>query len=898
MADETQSPSDTEIPTTSTTDTQLEYPQLLIEASFESLLSHSHSSGSQSITIMPRSEHSLSESWSSLSENDLTQDDDLQSDATDTGSLIDVSTTGDVHTVDDYGESSDAEEDDQDEIEEEANNAVTDDTDSDGDVRVRKLHHITPHLQESIRLDDSTVIVDASGATSLQASRVYTNAEIRASSMQDQSESFSDETVGFIKMSMSSENMKPKQRPYHILYHGSTFSSPEIKSDVLGKIGAALISSSDHHKLDDDVESPCYHVVPSEFGPGSRPSTADLIPIPTQMHISDCTVLEPQPFDSLGSSIRLQLSNGRTVVSRQASIWDVGHKQQWMQPDLCVIVVSQHEAREGRLKAQRIAEFSHRHRVPVLSLRQEAGWNGDSLLADADPHMLHKSVQSTSHVENKMLLDVDSFLALDTEQLNRHLNYITTSAVSAAKAQNLFTSQLLMPFRRVYSRLTSFRAPKVADQLVGQDRNWIFETLGSQSSPLPPIRQEKQKSTFHWKTEARAFVLTALSRTMIMVVFAILTTVMLSTGGAWLAQLTTAMISTNGNPTISPVSTFEALHLPSSVSSLPAATTPVQSFALSAPLQAIEQQVQDWVPVSHGVKKDVKKQAETAVSTVGEYMDTKACHNIVPAHIAPSLKVDAAFFRSGQSLFDVRVQRVGERITAKVEKQADGTAVILIKRKECYGQLTVYLDQADRHVCASIDLENSVGEVLTLWMKSLRGKGHKHKTAKRYANEYARILEVRTTKSGFVNNALELQYSAARGIGAAVEAVEKTAVKHVKGCHKNKGQCFGHDLGISKELSDSVQQVKLVSGDLVENTRKQIAETTKYARLRANEAAEHAKGEVSKAVQAVQSSIGELSTYKRVWHGKVTNKLAEAQHRARGLVKKSRVHGKKVRGSG
>lgn len=67
----------------------LRYPQILLQASFASLLSSSFPSTTESQpSTMSMSEHSLSESWTSLSEADYGPDEDTRSQTTGVVSLL------------------------------------------------------------------------------------------------------------------------------------------------------------------------------------------------------------------------------------------------------------------------------------------------------------------------------------------------------------------------------------------------------------------------------------------------------------------------------------------------------------------------------------------------------------------------------------------------------------------------------------------------------------------------------------------------------------------------------------------------------------------------------------------------------------------------------------------
>src|SRR2546421_10995050 len=90
---------------------QLDYPQIFLDFSLESLLSHSNAG--RMTTSAPEShlepDNLLSESWATLSNSDYSREDDLRSETTDVGSLVSNNGTEDVHSIEDDLESEDEE---------------------------------------------------------------------------------------------------------------------------------------------------------------------------------------------------------------------------------------------------------------------------------------------------------------------------------------------------------------------------------------------------------------------------------------------------------------------------------------------------------------------------------------------------------------------------------------------------------------------------------------------------------------------------------------------------------------------------------------------------------------------------------------------------------------------
>jgi hypothetical protein len=416
-----------ELPSSETLD--LQYPQLLLQASFASLLSSSFSSASQSrILPMPASEHSLSESWASLSEADYTPDEDSRSEITGTFSLL--------GTTPSEGLQSDEEQEDIHEPEEGHDEAPTDSDDpaelpTPIQTSISQLHDAQPY--------DSTYTIGAPSPNAIKFveaesrpighGRVDLMHSVKVFDEKEKARLAKDiakvhravQLNGTIRMTTSQGSIR-RDRPFRLLYGGSPRAT-ETRAEILKKVGDVLVASSSvdmRHNLD----ASRYHVIPSEFGPGSSPNYAELIPLQfQQMIVDECVSAVAFKQDSAHTQIRLKYKGGQLTLS----VWDgaayrVPRGSGWDPPDLAIIFVSESDDNERQLFSGRLNEFTSRHHIPTLVVRDENDWSASYDYIVPDRRSLHMCVESrTTGILQLLPIDLSSFINLDAGQLNKHI---------------------------------------------------------------------------------------------------------------------------------------------------------------------------------------------------------------------------------------------------------------------------------------------------------------------------------------------------------------------------------------------------------------------------------------------------------------------------------------------
>ncbi len=417
-------------PETSTADAvDLRYPQILLQASFASLLSSSFPSTSDlKVTTMPASEHSLSESWASLSEADYNLDEDTRSEATGIVSLLGTTTSEDSQ--------SDEEDEQTPDPEGTQENAAAETTEP---VELPTPVQLSVAQLRDVRPYDSTSTIGAPSPNAIKfvepdswpigSGRVDLVHTVKIFDEQEKAMLWPGvgrgaQLNGTIRMTTSKDTIR-RDGPFRLLYSGFP-QAAEGRPEILRKIGDVLVASSDV-QAQQNTEASRYHVIPSEFGPGSSPNYAELIPLPfQQMIVDECVDAEVLRKELTHNSIQLKYKSGQSILS----FWDsagyrVSRSSGWSRPDLAIIFVRRGDDLARQLSSGRLNEFTSRHHIPTLVIRDDDEWSTTYDYIVPDRRSLHMNVESRATGPIHFVpIDLSSFINLDAGQLNRHIAYL------------------------------------------------------------------------------------------------------------------------------------------------------------------------------------------------------------------------------------------------------------------------------------------------------------------------------------------------------------------------------------------------------------------------------------------------------------------------------------------
>jgi hypothetical protein len=422
---------------------QLKYPQILLDISLESLLSHSNASTMTSLGPEPHIEpdNLLSESWATLSNSDYSREDDLRSEITDVGSLVSNNGAEDIHSIEDDSESEDDEEQPSSNNDDESPQASDPLAHQPQPASTSLAHEGTAMLEN----DQLSVLefkeprVDGwpeAGQIDVKHTiRIFNEAEARQILGTVEPSTIPAKIVGTVRMSMSRTSLE-LDRPFRVFYVGN----PTARDDILLKIASALLAGVDPDSGYRDLESSRYHVLPQHYGPGAPSGGADLVPIQkTQMVVDE--IRSAFYKDEHQSEIEVSLKNGSHYSSRlKGSTFEITSTTQSFVPDIALFYTSEDDSPVLRQILHCAHKFMLRHHIPSMIISGEVSWTLSSNLLPLKLQSLHVCVESKasetqdSRILRRLPIDFNTFEKLDSKQLNKNLACLIDPALLTAPA--------------------------------------------------------------------------------------------------------------------------------------------------------------------------------------------------------------------------------------------------------------------------------------------------------------------------------------------------------------------------------------------------------------------------------------------------------------------------------
>ncbi len=420
-----------------------EFPQIPLHLSLDSLLVHSHSSSrSPPSNIMAPSESglpSLEDSWASLTDVESSNDDDLQSEHTDVGSLLDVHSSDDVRSVIEGVDESDGESDSSGQ-EEDVADTSTEDLGR-GTILTASTQQEEGSHHWGVPIAEATCTVPNVDIVGKNA--VRTHSTIRPLSEADQyklqrhlgNEEVSTKHSSVITMTVLEEGLDLNTLEYFkIVLLGRQIE--QFKPEVQRKLGDVLVSRTvTSHSTPTSLSR--FHLVPNSFGPGSSPEFADLVAIDKQIDFECYDLIEEDNLLPHRPSFTLRNSQTHSEI---ASSWNgreyVVAKPRWTLPDLAVICVHLDDNHKMDAESHRMLRFAARHGIPSILIRMDRAWYGDYSNNLWDTKSLCESITPEHATDSPPILqqlpvDIATLLNLDPTLLNQHIAYITSMAEPA-----------------------------------------------------------------------------------------------------------------------------------------------------------------------------------------------------------------------------------------------------------------------------------------------------------------------------------------------------------------------------------------------------------------------------------------------------------------------------------
>lgn len=645
------------------------YPSLPLDLSLDSLLAHSPNLASSSSLTMTKSETdtaSLAESWTSLAETDISHEDDVHSEHTDVGSLLDVHSSDDIHSVID-AECHDRDPDP-------GHNSDTDEHGSD-------ISNSEPPLPFSPW--------DRSGLHAAQSFSDLGNSFTEAQPSDSRStvpmhysveNSFNEQEnrelrrhlpgrhySGFTRMGLSTQGVDLNTLDYFkVILLGASIE--QFRPEIQRKLGDVLVSQGGSSQFSSRGSVTRFHLVPNTFGPGAEPDFADLVAIDKQIDFDCYDQVEEKHLPHSRTSLCLK---NRSTASELVSLWNgrefVVSQPRWISPDLAIVCVELDNAGKLDSSSHQMINFTERHQIPRIVIRMDRGWAGDygDILQDG---ALLQSIQKRSDQPPLGLqstlefpVDIAAFLNLESTLLNKHIAFV----VSRVDDESPDISPGLTPY---------------PDEL----REWMVSKL--------PKNVVALSSTRHF-VPVSIFSLTIITTSMI----GLLLSFLLSSPMYHLS-----MPSTTTDQLLQNLSATAA-------SSIPATLQVAQPSILSTALQSLAALARDdeaW-----------QQQLESASVSRNEAMRDSDAHFQVGIASASQLMVKlpkAATTSRKRSVLDVSLKRGDAILPMILQELFDGVYSVTLEPHDSYGDVEVKLSMSNPQVTEVLTLsfgERSLGKL-------------------------------------------------------------------------------------------------------------------------------------------------------------------------------------------
>lgn len=273
-----------------------------------------------------------------------------------------------------------------------------------------------------------------------------------------------------LHMKVSKQYLSPMNKPFHVAYYG-VGTARISRDELLGKIGAALVASAPPQDI-----SKCYNIFPTEFGPGSTPAFAELIPSQAQMIVDDITVLRHGP--DRPDTIRFALKQG-TIFESNTAIPTTGVAKAPWRPSLLVVHLCRDDLADDFYTAKQVIELAERHFWPLIVVSQDtAAGLYPPCSRDLNKEFVTQTADTSDFVEHP--IDLDTFLRIHTDQLNKHIRFVLDAA--ASKVQSLQSSSSIIDRVKVVTRQLFDRSSGGTSQA----NRYVLQMV--QTSPKPATR--------------------------------------------------------------------------------------------------------------------------------------------------------------------------------------------------------------------------------------------------------------------------------------------------------------------------------------------------------------------------------------------------------------------------
>lgn len=630
---------------------QLEFPQLLLEASLDSLLTHSHVSTmtSPAADTNLETDAPLSESWATLSNSDYSREDDLRSETTDVGSLVSQNGVEDVHSLGDHSDSEAGDEPQPSSNDEYAQRSSRSFGQQQSGASSQNLTEVGTTLSNS---HSEFIAFEEPGSwpEKGQVDLKHT-IDILDEADMDIPHTGAAQLCVTLRMTMSRTRLD-LQRPFRLLYIGNSNS----KQDILAKISDALIAGAEANFDARRGESSLYHIAPSAFGDDGTPTHGEPMAVNNTLIVVDELKSAAYNVEVDPNEIELCLKYGTRYHSRQNGIgYEISSVMPWASPDVAIFFLANDDSRTVRDTMHCAQLFMLRHHIPFMMISDETYLTSTANTLLLNHQSLHICIESRqpgifgSHILRRLPVDINTFDSMDPKQLNKGLACL------------IDTAQLSVPTLPAQSGSTR------ENKMLSSDAGDVEKNLG--------------KSI--WMTQAPAYgYKSVLTQVLVLVVLVLGSVCVYGVGRAGILTVS-SFISAEGDlvtPSAALISApLTIVHVQSELTS---SHTPIPTIDVGNSLATVPNSDLAALLTQPGNELLVNKSDKFQVQIIGD------CHMIIktPAKLKakrrlPSFKVSVA---RGTELLD----------DFSLSELFDGFHAVKIDREDAYGLLNVTITLA------------------------------------------------------------------------------------------------------------------------------------------------------------------------------------------------------------
>lgn len=424
------------------------YPSLPLDLSLDSLLAHSSAPAPSSSRTMTQSEtdtSSLAESWASLAGTEYSHEDDVHSEHTDVGSLLDVHSADDVHSV------IDAESHDHDHDQDHNPDQGSDEDDHGADVASPHLSlPFNPWDRSGLHIEQSpsglgTTFDEVESPDSHPILSMHYTAETPFNEHENRAlrrhlpDGINAELCfGVTRMGLSAQGLDLNTLDYFkVILLGTSIE--QFRPEIQRKLGDVLVSQGGSSQYSSRGSVTRFHLVPNTFGPGAEPDFADLVAIDKQIDFDCYDQVDEKSLTHSRTSLCLK---NRSTSSEFVSLWNgrdfvVDHPR-WIPPDLAIVCVELDSTGKLDHSSRNMIKFTERHQIPRIVIRMDRGWAGDYTDIQEEGALLQfidtRSDQPLPDLHSlpKFPVDIAAFLNLESALLNKHIAFIVSRTNEAS----------------------------------------------------------------------------------------------------------------------------------------------------------------------------------------------------------------------------------------------------------------------------------------------------------------------------------------------------------------------------------------------------------------------------------------------------------------------------------